>query len=237
MGWINKGGFMLIKQPLTEFYAQEAKKVFLDHIKDYVVGLDHMCVTVSYQPNSKKVIDLFNEDKNRNLLMLSPIDKIENHYYNETTYAKYDLGLSVKLYKKFTIYPWTDGTYGKNKNAIDSLKERVYGLYSGHFISLNMGNGVYIVFGIASHCKDPKIKTLFINNLFRIIEAGCAYYSYLKPVMQDHTDFNLPEVSNVFLKNEMDKYSYLNNIISLDSKLNKSKSISMNEITRLEVIS
>ncbi len=95
---------MLIKQPITQFHADKAKKVLMRHIKGFLPNLDHMCITVSYQQsNSTNITNLFNVDDNRSLLMLSPIDKIEHHYYNKTGYAKYDLGLSSRHYMNFTM--------------------------------------------------------------------------------------------------------------------------------------
>lgn len=187
---------MLVKQPITQFHADFAKSVLNKHIKGYVPHLDHMCVSLSYRPKGMKVFDFDNEDNNRRLLMLSPIDKIEDHYYNQTGYAKYDLGLSAEHYTKFTMYPWSDGTFGPLKNEIDRYKEEVYGLHAGYFISVDIGDDFYLIFGIASHCKDPKMKTIFANSIAKIVEVGMAYYSYLRPVMSEHVDFILPNQSD-----------------------------------------
>jgi hypothetical protein len=193
--------YMLKKQPLTAFHANEARRVLLKHIKGYVPHLDHMCVTVSYRaPKKTGVVHLFDGDDNRQLLMLSPIDKIEDHYYNKTGYAKYDLGLSAKHYLNFTMYPWKDGTFGPQKKEIDRYKEDVYGLHSGYFISVDVGDGYYLIFGIASHCKDPRMGTVFANNIYKIIEAGMAYYSYLLPFMKNHVDYELPSIDDAFIK-------------------------------------
>lgn len=192
---------MLLKQPLTQFYAEQAKKVLNSHIKGYVPNLDHMCVTVSYRPQESKVVSLHNDDDNRRLLMLSPIDKIEDHYYNKSGYAEYDQGLSSKHYTNFTMYPWSDGTFGSKKYLIDRYKEEVYGLHAGHFLSVPLSNSFYLVFGIASHCKDPRMTSIFTKNMFKIIEAGLAYYSYLRPIMANHVSYELPNPSSShFLK-------------------------------------
>ncbi len=42
--------------------------------------------------------------------------------------------------------------------------------------------------------------TIFANNVCKIIEAGLGYYSYLKPVLLEHVDIQLPNISETLLE-------------------------------------
>lgn len=189
---------MLHKQPITQFRSDVAKKILKNHIEGFIPHLDHMCVTISC-PQDNRILSI-DDDNNRNLLMLSPIEKVENHYYNQTDFSKYDQGLSSKLYQQFAFYPWSDGTFGAKKHEIDRYKEEIYGLYAGHFVSVKFDENYYLIFGIASHCKDPMMKTIFANNIPKLAEAGLAFYSYLKPYFAEHTDIILPELKANLIK-------------------------------------
>ena len=148
------------------------------YAKGIIKNLDHLCVSLALSDGT--------------LLMISPIAKVEDHYYS-SKFAKFDFGLSDKLYKGYSFYSWKDGTLGPYKEQADTIKEEVYNLYSGHFVSEKIGD-CYLIFGIASYCKDPRMTTIFMNNIDTIRQAGMYFYMRLRSKLQEHTDKVLPLV-------------------------------------------